>query len=48
MGFYFLMMWMGMSWECFCFVFILVHRLAQLCLQWPLAQLFPSIWEGIA
>jgi len=24
----------------------LIHRIAPLCLQWPLAQLFPEAWAG--
>jgi len=37
---------MAMPWQCFCFDFALVHHVAQLCLQRPLAQLSPPAWEG--
>ncbi len=35
---------MPVSWECFDLDFALVQHVAPLCLQWPLAQLFPAAW----
>jgi hypothetical protein len=32
---------MALPWECCCSVFDLVQHAVLLCLQWPLAQLFP-------
>jgi hypothetical protein len=31
----------------FVLIFTLVQHVAPLCLQWPLAQLFPAAWAGV-
>jgi hypothetical protein len=35
---------MAMLRECFCLDLASVEHVAPLCLQWPLAQLFPAAW----
>ncbi len=46
MGVYVQTKQMAMAWECFCFDLALVLHMVPLCMQWPLAQLFPAAWVG--
>jgi len=35
-----------MPWNVYVLIFALVQQVVPLCLQWPLAQLFPATWTG--